>query len=205
MTASVKLFIAIFTGLAIIFVVLLVGVFPFVAKVRDLNVEAMEKKTELLNLEAQIQAYQLAQADLNKAGNRQQIIDAIVERENLAAAIELLERATQETKIDHVLSIQDYTAAAGSGRSSNPPPQVIDGKKAIDEVPYSLNMEGNYLSLVSFLRLLEHLPHFTEVTKINLYAETTSASREQTPVHSGQILGTIDGIFFVKKHENSTH
>jgi hypothetical protein len=51
------------------------------------------------------------------------------------------------------------------------------------------------------LRYLEHLPQFTEISKIDLSAEQVESAESREPVRTGRVLGTIDGVFFLKDYE----
>jgi hypothetical protein len=196
MKASTKLFLVSAGSLLGIGLIVFMGLFPVLSKVSNLHQEVLAKKTEALNLEAQIAAYQAARTDLASALKREEITGNFVERENLAAVIKKLEQAAVDAGIEQTLTIVDENVGQATAQSQ----QVAGGEIGIEEVPYSLDVKATYQSLIDFLKYLEHLPHFTEITKINVYSATASSGREQIPVHSGRILGTIDSVFFVKKH-----
>jgi len=70
-------------------------------------------------------------------------------------------------------------------------------KSGINEIKYSVLTLNDFAGTVSFLSYLEHLPHFTEISKIILSAETQESS-QKTRVHTGKVIGSFEGVFFVK-------
>ncbi|MBI2607900.1 MAG: hypothetical protein HYW51_03690 [Candidatus Doudnabacteria bacterium] len=182
-------------GLVITGLIFLLLVSPALSKVASLHEESKSKKTELVTLEQQIRAYQTAEADLSKADQRQKISDSFVTREDLVTAIQGVERSAQLTNTQESKTITDDVENPTKGEKR---PAVIVGKKLIEEIPYQLSLKNDYVGTVNFLRYLEHLPQFSEVTEITLSAETESS--EAGSIRTGQVLGTIDAVFFVKTY-----
>ncbi|MDP4001192.1 MAG: hypothetical protein Q8P83_03050 [bacterium] len=188
-----------FSGLVIAGLVFVLLVSPALSKVSELHEESKMKKTELATLEQQIRAYQTAEADLSKAAQREKISDSFVSREDLVVAIQSVEKAAIVTRTEETKTITDKVENPVKGEKSKP---VIPGKKLIEEVPYRLLIKNNYVGVVNFMRYLEHLPQFSEVTNITLSAETTSVTAGGNPIPTGQVLGTIDAAFFIKTYDS---
>jgi hypothetical protein len=74
----------------------------------------------------------------------------------------------------------------------------VPGLTNASEIPYVLNVTNDYVSILDVLAYLEHLPHFTEVAKIVLSADTVPGP-DNTVIHTGRVLGNIHGVFFIRK------
>lgn len=188
-----------FFGLVIAGLVFVLLVSPALSKVSELHEKSKMKKTELATLEQQIRAYQTAKADLSKAAERERISDSFVSREDLVVSIQGVEKAAIVTGTEETKTITDKVENPVKGEK---PTLVIPGKKLVEEVPYRLLIKNNYVGVVNFIRYLEHLPQFSEVTNITLSAETTTATAGSNPIPTGQVLGTIDAVFFIKTYDS---
>lgn len=143
----------------------------------------------LVSLNQQLAALRAAQTDIKKATKSADIIDWILDRETLVTAVKELEGAAALTAVSKTLDIADLDP-------TQPKPDLVAGKRGVDEVAYRITTTSDYLGLINFLSYLEHLPHWTEITKINLSAEVKQSDTGQS-VRTGKVLGTVDGIFFV--------
>lgn len=146
---------------------------PMLNDLRQANFAMQQKKQELATLEQQIREFKTAQSYLAKATRKEDIADAIVPKESLVIAVEELEAAAEKTNTKEFLKIFEITERK---------PNIVTGHKGIDEVAYHLAVSNDFLGILNFLSYVEHLPHFTEINKIDL-----------TPGGA-----SIDGIFFIK-------
>jgi len=165
---------------------------PVLSDVSRLHDSIQQQKTESVTLDRQIRAFKTAQSDLSKASRKSEISTAIPAKETLVDAVKDLESAAAKTGVDHTLQIREST---DPGLVKAPP--VVSNRNGISEVSYKLNAVSDFAGIVRFLDYLEHLPHFTEISKINLSAETTEAANNKVN-HTGRILGNFDGVFFIK-------
>lgn len=167
---------------------------PNISGVNKQYMKSVDAQTELKTLSEQVTAYKNSQADLNSVSNKSRIINAILERENLEVAIKEIEAAAAASGIESGLAIHDDEASTALQKIK----PVVGGKIGVDEVAYTLSISGPYQSVLVFISYLEHLPHFTEISAINLSAATSLAGTDAIVEHDGNVLGTIDAVFFVK-------
>jgi hypothetical protein len=172
---------------------------PALDQVTKLSEEEGVTKAEIHRLEQQILAYKTAQSDLSKATNKDQLFNTFVDDKNLSIPIEELESKAKITGTTYELKInrefitepQADTRKATTVRSAAPL-KTVTIQKELEEVPYTLTVtNSSYENLVTFVKYLEHIPHFTEVSKMRL-----------APVEGEGATGvaaTIDGVFLVKK------
>jgi hypothetical protein len=183
---------------SILGLVISVSLFVFLIKpttrgLVESNATAVQKKTDLKTLEEQIIAYRNSQKDLARASERAKIIDSIVIKENLEIPVKEIEAAAVKTGVDEALKISEDSTNTKMTRVA-----IVKNSKKIEEVPYTILSTSDFTNVINFLQLIENLPHFSEVSKISLSAVTSTQSNLVT-THTGNILGTIDGVFFIKK------
>ena len=192
MKAISKIITILICGFTAISLLLFFAVGPAVSDVGKLHIAVKAGKTELLAIQQQILAFKTAQSDLSKASRKDEIGQAISTRETLVDAVKDMELALAKVSGEHDLQINDAVnpkLAASAG--------VTTGRVGVDEIAYSLNVTTDYPGILTFLAFLEHLPHFTEISKINLSAETAEVNNQKA-VHTGRVLGNFNGVFFVK-------
>jgi Tfp pilus assembly protein PilO len=171
---------------------------PNIAGIDQLFSKSIDKQTELKTVGEQITAYKNSQADLNAVQNKDRITSAILERENLEVAVQEIEAAATASGVESSISIHDDPATLKDQAAS----PVVQDKVKIDEIPYTLSVSGPYESVLKFIKYLEHLPHFTEISQIGMNATTTLSSGETTARHDGSVTSTIDAVFFIKSKAN---
>ncbi|MBI2356204.1 MAG: hypothetical protein HYV13_03315 [Candidatus Doudnabacteria bacterium] len=194
MTASsVKLSLILASGLLGCLLIFIFLLNPSLNQLTALSGNLTQKKLELATVEHQVVAYQNAQADLSKAAQKERIFNAFLVREDLVAAVKHLEAAAAATKTQESLKIDEPDQDP-----KNKPQPVVD-VKGLEEIPYRVLTLNDYIGTIQFLRYLEHLPEFTEVSKITLSAETVDSEVSKTKIYTGKVFGSIDGVFFVKQ------
>ena len=197
MTALTKLIISSVGGLVVAVLLLVFLVNPTLNKVSELNEESRDKKTKLDTLEQQMRAYQTAQEDLAQAVERQRISDSLVTRENLEAAVLSVEAAATLTRTEESKKITDVVENPLKKAEDAKP--VVTNKIQIEEIPYRLSLKNDYVGVVNFLKYIENLPQFSEVTKITLSAELIQSGDEDVPpIRTGKILADIEALFFIR-------
>ncbi len=162
---------------------------PAMNDINTINSVVKQRKTEREVLLQQIQAFKNAQADLKNATRKDEIANALVVKEDLVVPIKELETAANDTGTSMSLILKDIGA-------KDKPSNVTSKRKDIDEIPYEIAVVNDYNGIIRFLGLMEHLPHFTEVSKISLSAETDSVNN--TIIHTGRVYGQINAVFFIK-------
>jgi len=172
---------------------------PQIHHVNSLNDTVKQKKIELATLDQQIRAYKNAQADLAKATRKQDISGAIVTKENLVEPVLDLEAAASKAGTLEILNLKELESNVPTKKDKNS--DVLTRAVAgITEVDYDLNTVSDYVGFVKFLAYLEHLPHFTEIGKVVLTAEslTSTIQQQSVSVNTGKIDGNLQGVFFIK-------
>jgi len=181
-------------GLAITILLLMFVIRPVLNKVKAANEQLRQGQNDLVLLEQQILAFQTAQNDITKASRRSEIMSKILDKEKLAVAVIELETAAAKTGTTAILDIQDPDP-------TNPKDPVVLGKRGVGEVAYRVTTLNDYVGTINFLSFLEHLPHGTEIDKIDLSAEIRQGEAGKN-VRTGKVLGTFDGVFFIN---NTNH
>jgi Tfp pilus assembly protein PilO len=173
---------------------------PNIAGIDQLYSKSIDKQTELKTVGEQITAYKNSQSDLNAVQDKDRITGAILERENLEIAVQEIESAAAAAGVESSITIHDDKATL-KDQAANP---VVSDKIKIDEIPYTLSVSGSYESVLVFIKYLEHLPHFTEISQIGMNATATLVSGESTARHDGNVTSTIDAVFFIKSKSDIT-
>jgi Tfp pilus assembly protein PilO len=169
------------------------GINPALSEVKNLHDAVKQQKVESATLDQQILAFKIAKSDLSKASLKDEIDTAIPTQETLVDAVIDLEAAADRVNSPHTLQIKDPSL----NKTATAPSSLLKDGAGIQEIPYSLTWTSDYQGMLSFVAYLEHLPHFTEISRINLSAQTT-ASGDNALAHTGGILGSIDGVFFIR-------
>lgn len=187
--------IAIFiSGFIITMLIVLFAIKPVLSDVGSLHDGVKQQKTESATLDQQIRAFKTAQSDLSKATRKDEVADAIPTRETLVDAVKDMESAVAKSGVEHTLQIKESVDA------DNKPRPVVANRNGIDEVTYRLSTVSDWGGLIKLTQYLEYLPHFTELSKISLSAETTEGQSNKVN-HTGRVLGNFDGVFFIKNKQ----
>lgn len=195
MSGIVKFIAILIVGLLLSLSVYSFLVSPVLGQLSTLKNNLAAKKTELVTLEQQILAYKNAQSDLSKASEKNVIFNAFLDREQLVSAVKSLERAAALTATSSSLKINEPSSDT---KPADRPQPVIANKEGLNEIPYRVTTFNDFLGTIKFLAYLEHLPEFTEISKINLSAETSESDQTKTRVYTGRVMGSIDGVFFTR-------
>ena len=177
-------------GIIVSLVLILLVIGPAIGEVKSDNAEVISKKAELVTLDQQIKAFKTAQTDLAKATRKVDIAQAIPTRNDLVLAVKDLESAAISSNSSENLLLTES--------KDSKTPSVIPARAGISQISFRVaSVSESFVDALNFISLLEHLPHFGEITKFNLSADSTAAENAQT-VRSGKIIGNFDGVFFIK-------
>ena len=179
-------------GMVVSLLLVFFGIQPILDSLSNLHDEVRAQKTEVLTLDQQILAFKTAQSDLSKAERKSDIDQAIAKREQLVEAVKDVEAAISLTNSQHTLQIYDQNEPGFAKEAA-----VIPNRVGITEIPYTLNVTNDFVGLLNVLSYLEHLPHFTEVSRIDLSSETISAEGGRV-IRTGKVFGSINGVFFME-------
>lgn len=197
MKGLTKIIIILFVGFGTSLLLYTLVISPLLTEVNIINADVRTKKMELSVLQKQIKAFKTAQSDLAKATRKDDVINAILEREDLVEAVLDLEQSASNTNSVHKLEIKETVINPKDKKAVANQVSVISKKTNIQEIPYDLIVTNDFMGIVNFINYLEHLPHFTEISKINLRSDQ---DKSITGIigRTGQVEGTINGVFFVK-------
>ncbi|MBX4187762.1 MAG: hypothetical protein KW793_01340 [Candidatus Doudnabacteria bacterium] len=208
MSGYSKLVTYILGGVALIAAVFFFLLNPALKRVASLANEQLQTKAEAERLEQQIMAYKTAQSDLSKAVNKELLYATVIDDKKLYIPIQEMEAGAKATESTYQLkilrdSIDDVTQAdlAPAERrkvASGEGFKKVTSQNLLEEVPYTLIIQNaSYPQIMSFLKYLEHIPHFTEVSKISM------SMQEIPETERLAITATIDGVYLVKKNETT--
>jgi hypothetical protein len=162
---------------------------PAMSEINSINALARQRKTELSILIQQIQAFKTAQSDLEKALRKEDIENAIVVKEDLVIPVSELEAAAANSGTTLALTIKEPGP-------KDKPSTVTSKRKGIDEIPYEIGISNDYNGIINFLSYLEHLPHFTEISRISLTSEIVGSGTGIS--RTGTVFGQVNAVFFIK-------
>jgi Tfp pilus assembly protein PilO len=191
-----KILVILGLGLTALILLVTMMVRPLLTEVTTANEKVHEKKVELDILKQQIRAFKNAQADLDKASRKEDLLKAIPTKEELVLSVLDMEKAAGLTNTETLLEISEVVAANTKDKKQVPP--VIPKKVGIEEVQYDLDVKNDFTGIVNFVSYLEHLPHFTEISKLSLKSELTPDALNSTFGRTGMVTGTLNGVFFIK-------
>ena len=174
---------------------------PNLSSVDELYTKSSAKQTELEALTAQISAYKNAKADLKAAASdKDKILNSVLVRENLQTVILEVEAAAANLGISEGMTIKEVLDE--NGRPITSPP-IVSGKKTIDEVPYQIKVTAEFPSILKFIEYLEHLPHFSEISKFafstNSVAAGSTTDEDRLIIHTDVTTVVIDAVFMVQR------
>ena len=149
-----------------------------------------------------LRAYEAAKAQLSELSTQQAALRLLFpEREELVVAVESVESAAAIAGVESELAITDYKTLADSGVkvTEKPRPPLAPGLTAVEEVPFTLKVTGNYQALANFFRYLEHEQALVRFGSMETTAELEKGEGEKKPRNTGRGEAVLEGAFFIRK------
>ena len=116
----------------------------------------------------------------------------------MAILVETLENATARSGVGHILLITDDIEE--NSKTTKPVERApLFNLGGVGEVPFTLEVSGNYRQLVDFLTYLENSPYILEVTRISANANSVQISDSNDLLNTGTAGVKIEGLFFIEK------
>lgn len=203
MNSKTKIAITVISGLLLSLIAVVFGFKPLLNNVRELNQTLSLKQSELLKIEKQIVEFKSAQSDLARATFKDDVYGTIVIREDLSLVLEDMEAAAEKTNTTESIQITESAEEEGNtrrnARNSEATATVFEDLVLSEEVRYTMNLSNNYAGLVDFMQYMENLPHFTEFDRISLSSVVENLQGGNSR-NTGEITGTLEGVFLVKKN-----
>lgn len=185
-------------SVALIFFVIM----PLLDQVKGTQSRLESSKQKLAGLNLQIESYKVLSEELVRIANDREEVEKIFPiREDMAYLVEGVEKsaslataAIQNLKITDKL--EDLFARQGTPSAA---PPLIAGLKKIEEVPYSLELSGDWRRLEDFTLYSENLPYITQFSKLTVTAD--QEANEATRIITNTGLGTakFEGVLFIRQ------
>lgn len=173
------------------------GVMPLLTRVDFLYSEIRHNYQQIADFSAKISAVKQATIKLGQIGNDAVAIAEIFPlREDSVVLVESLESAFVRAGLVANLTIIDSKEAIIPPK---PLPPVVKNVNGLEEVPYILDLYGDYRKMVNFFLYMENLGIFTEVSNFTLNAETKSSDNGKVVIKTGFGSGELRGVLFIRK------
>lgn len=169
----------------------------FGGQVGALRMEVAEKRAEVKDLKDTQQEILSLKNSIEQFEDQQSELDTLVPtRKQVLTNIKLLEELSNNTSNDQTISIKEVFPEEKTTRRRNRSRLDILLPAGFDKADYTINLNGNFVDLISYLKLLEHQPFLTLVEDINIQAEKTRGTPDNPAVNIGSIRTRIEGKFY---------
>ncbi len=193
-TIGILTLIIIFTG-----VLVLLAILPQLRQIRKTTIEIAGNKQELSRLAQELQGYKTLAVELQGVeAEKVKLTEMFPKREAMVGLVEGLETAAANSGVEHKLTITD--------RQENPEttklissPSVVLGLRQIEEVPFVLELTGNYRQILDFLIYFENLNFMSEFLSFAVTAESEQNEFTESLVNTGKAAAKIEGRFFIRQ------
>lgn len=177
------------------------GIRPLISKISDTNAQIQKNKQELARIVYEIESYRGLLGELSWAFfEREALKQMFPVRERMVGLVENLEGAALQAGMSPKLSfldVKESLEANRGGRSLTPKIMFADLRQ-IEEVPYTMELSGNYRQYVDFLSNFENLPFLSKITKLTLTADSLQNEKTKELENLGTGKGTVEGLLFIK-------
>lgn len=195
---SVKILITAATIIVVSAVLIFFGLKPLLTKFGSVAENIRKNNSEIADLSSRIEILKQAEAKFSQVESKASDVTGLFPaREDSVTLVESLENAYKRAGLVANLSITD-TEELDPTLSSLRPVKLIKGSIGLDEVPYTLNLTGDYRQLTNLFLYFENSPFLTEIRNLSLAGESVQAESGKT-LTTGIVNAQIEGILFVKK------
>lgn len=182
--------------------VIVFGIFPMVKSLNAINHRIAGAQMELAQISTELEGYQKANAELKKSLVLKERVTAVFpKREQMVSLVESMETALGNSNLDSVLRIIDekeLNLAIEAGQIK-PRPILVPGLDALQEVPYELEITGDFAQFVSFFHYFENQPMFSAYSSLVFTAESDQDEKNKKLFNTGQGRGYLEGVLFIRK------
>lgn len=180
-------------------------IIPLLSRIVSLNEEIKNNQLDLVKITTEIKNFEKATRDLEKYKLGRGALTAMFPvREEMVSLVQGLESVINRAGLSAELKIADKKEelmAGSGGREVISTPTVVPGLEPIEEIPYLLEARGDYRSLINFFVYLESLPFVSEITKINITADSIQEEARRIIINTGTGIAKIEGVFFIRAGE----
>lgn len=181
-------------------VLLLLIVLPLFRKVVATQSGIAENQAKLRQIATEIQNYKTLSNDLLKVATEQKYLEQMFPvRENMVSLVEGLERAVSDANLNSKLTIVDNKEKQEQNPNSRekPAPPIIPSLSRLEEIPYILQITGNYRGMIDFFHYLEHLPFITITDKLSVTADKAQSSETGILRNAGTATAKLEGVLYI--------
>jgi hypothetical protein len=171
-------------GSAIVFCVAVAVLFayglPWLAHKHEAQLAAiLDQKKTVLELRQEQKNVELAKKDLEDLAKKEKLPDDFFSKDTtLVGDLAILESRARDLEVDFALSVSGTLNTAAKAKTSSD----------LYVVPFSVQLAGDFQSVVSYLDFLEHTATIFTVRSVNMSANA-----------KGQVNSGLVGNFYLKK------
>ena len=190
------LFLAFGTG-----ILLLAVISPLSNKLTDTQKKIKENEAKLLEIAAEIANYKTLSTNLLKVAETKARLSVMFPpREEMVSLVLGLESAVQKVGLSSKLLITDNKEKRerSSGAQEKPPAAIISGLASIEEIPYLLEVSGDYRALADLFIFLEHMTFVTVPDKLTVSVHQEQIVGRKDLSNTGTATAKLEGLLFIK-------
>ncbi|MDP3993831.1 MAG: hypothetical protein Q8P75_02515 [bacterium] len=168
--------------------------------------EIVQKKQELADIGEEIINYQTGIAELSKVKAEKESVNLIFPvREKMAFLVEALEGAVSAAGMSPELKISDkkegraasVSKSSAESKGKDKDASIVKGLNNIEEIPYTLELSGNYRQMTDFFNYFANLPYLSEVTQLSVKTDSAQNDITKALVNLGTAAIQLKGVFFI--------
>ena len=190
-----------FLGAGLLFLLI---ISPLFQKVVETKAQIRANEAKLLEIAAEIANYKALSANLLKVSETKTALLAMFPaREEMLSLILGLESAVQRAGLAHKLVIADFKEKRDQNPAAKDKPSatIVSGLTEVEEIPYHLEVLGNYRGLADLFLYLENLPFVTVPDKLTASADQIQPVGFESLRNTGTATAKLDGVLFIKLNE----
>ena len=119
-----------------------------------------------------------------------------------------VEKATRDSGVTPTLTITDKKEnpdpvaargrSASDGQVGQASSRLIPGLKKVEEIPYTVEVSGNYRQTLDFLTYFENSPFMSELTKLSITADSVQNETTKVLKNTGIATSKVEAVFFIR-------
>lgn len=175
------------------------GILPQIRAAGATKSEIDKNNQEIGRIQNEIKSYQEAHNTFRQITGSDAVPQIFPLREDMVDLVEGLEKSVTLSGGSHTLTLTDNETQLLPNGKKIEAPAVIEGLGHIQEIPYTIQYEGDWRQTVALLLYLENLPDITHLTTLQLSAESAKSETSEAAINTGNAVTQIEGLLFIKK------